>query len=61
MIKKCVAHIRNLKQALNHGLKRKLFHRVIKFSQTQFLYIDINTELRKNAKTDFEKDMYKLK
>ena len=61
MIKKYVAHIRNLKQALNHGLKLEKFHRVIKFNETQWLYIDINTELRKNAKTGFEKDMYKLK
>ena len=28
-----VIHIRNLKQALNHGLILKKFHRVIKFNQ----------------------------
>ena len=37
-----VIHIRNLKQALNHGLVFKRFHRVIKFNQNAWLkpYID---------------------
>ena len=29
----CVIHIKNLKQALNHGLILKKVHRVIKFNQ----------------------------
>ena len=57
-----VIHIRNLKQALNHGLVLKKVHRVIKFNQNAWLkpYIDMNTDLRKKAKNDFEKDLFKL-
>ena len=51
-----------MKQALNHGLKLKKIHRVIEFNQKEWLkpYIDMNTELRKAAKNDFEKDLFKL-
>ena len=40
-----VVHIRNVKQALNHGLDLKKVHRVIKFNQKAWLkpYIDMNT------------------
>ena len=57
-----VVHIRALKQALNHGLILKKVHRVIQFNQEAWLkeYIDMNTELRKQAKNDFEKDFFKL-
>ena len=43
-----VIHIRNLKQALNHGLILKKVHREIKFNQKFWLkpYIDMNTNLR---------------
>ena len=60
--KKYVVHIKSLKQALNHGLKLKGVHRVIEFNQKAWLkpYIDMNTELRKLAKDDFEKDLFKL-
>ena len=60
--KKYVMHIKSLKQALNHGLKFKKVHRIIKFNQKAWLkpYIDMNTELRKLAKNDFEKDHFKL-
>ena len=53
-----VIHIRNLKQAFNHGLVLQKVHRVIKFNQNAWLnpYIDMNTDLRKKAKNDFEKD-----
>ena len=57
-----VVHIRSLKQALNHGLILKKVHRIIKFNQEAWLktYIEMNTELRKMAKNDFEKDFFKL-
>ena len=56
-----VIYIRNLKQALNHGLVFKKVHRVIKFNQNVWLkpYIDMNTGIRQKAKTDFEKYFFK--
>ena len=60
--KKYVVHTNSLKQALNHGLKVKKIYRVIEFNQKAWLkpHIDMNTELRKVADNDFEKDFYKL-
>ena len=60
--KKYVVHTNSLKQGLNHGLKLKKIHRIIEFNQEVWLkpYIDMNTELRKDAKNDFEKDLFKL-
>ena len=60
--KRYVAHINTLKRALNHGLKFLKIHRVIEFNQEAWLkpYIDMNTELKKLAKNDFEKDLFKL-
>ena len=57
-----VVHIRSLKQALNHGLILKKVDRLIQFNQEAWLkeYIDMNTELIKQAKNDFEKDFLKL-
>ena len=56
------SHIRALKQALNHGLILNEVHRVIQFNQEAWLkpYIDMNTKLRKEAKSEFEKDFFKL-
>ena len=56
-----VAHIRSLKQASNHGLILEKVHKVIQFNQEAWLkpYIDMNTELGKPAKNDFEKDFFK--
>ena len=55
-------HIRNLKQALNHGLISKKVHRVIKFNQKDWLkpYIDMNIKLRQKSKNNFEKDFSKI-
>ena len=60
--KKYVVYIKSLKQALNHGLKLKKVHRIIEFNRKAWLkpYIDMNTELRKLAKDEFEKDLFKL-
>ena len=62
MIKLNVIHIRNLNQALNYGLVLKRVHRVIKFNKKAWLkpYIDMNTNLRKKARNNFEKYFLKL-
>ena len=43
-------------------MRLKKLHRVNQFNQKAWLklYIDVNTELRKEAKNDFEKDFFKL-
>ena len=60
--KNYIVHINVLKQALDHGLKLRKVHRVIEFEQVAWLkeYIDVNTELRRKATNDFEKDFFKL-
>ena len=57
-----VIHIKNLNQVLNHGLVLKKVHRVIKFNQNAWLkpYIDMNRDLRKKTKNDFEKYFFKM-
>ena len=47
---------------MKQGLKLKKILRAIKFEQKEVLkpYIEFNTEKRKNARNDFEKDVYKL-
>ncbi len=57
-----VVHYRNLKLYLELGLKIKAINKVMSFSQSKWLkkYIDFNTNKRKEAKEDFEKDLYKL-
>ena len=60
--KRYVVHIRALKQALNHGLILKKVHILIQFDQKAWLkpYIDMNIKLRKEAKNEIEKDLFKL-
>ena len=62
MIKKVYDKQMTLKQALYHGLVLKKLNRVIKLSQENWLksYIDINKELRENAKTHFWNKKLKL-
>ena len=54
--KNYVVYIRAVKQALIPG------HKVLQFNQKAWLkpYIEMNTELRKKAKNDFEKEFFKL-
>ena len=60
--KNYVLHEENLKLYLSLGLKLKKIHRVLEFSEKPWLkqYIDFNTEKRKHAKNQFEKDFFKL-
>lgn len=57
-----VIHYRNLKLYVSLGMRLKKIHRVLSFSQNKWMapYIDMNTELRKKAKSGFEKDLFKL-
>ena len=57
-----VLHYRNLQLYLSLGLRLSKVHKVLAFHQTPWMapYIAKNTELRKLAKNDFEKDFFKL-
>ena len=57
-----VVHVNVLKQALDNGLKLIKVHQVIEFDHEAWLkeYINFNTELRKKANNEFEKDFFKL-
>ena len=51
-----------LEQALKHGLKLNKVHWVIRFGKSYQIkpYIMLNTKLRTAAKSEFEKDLFKL-
>ena len=57
-----VLHYRNLQLYLSLGMRLKKIHRALRFEQSAWMepYIRMNTELRKRATSDFEKDLYKL-
>ena len=57
-----VLHYRNLQLYMSLGLRLTVVHRALWFDQSPWMepYIRKNTELRKKATSDFEKDLYKL-
>ena len=60
--KNYVIHYRLLQLYLKLGVQITKIHNIISFTESRYLktYIDKNTEYRKNGKTDFEKNLYKL-
>ena len=59
---KYVTHYKNLQFYLIQGMRLKKVHRVLEFNQEPWMesYIRMNTEFRKQAKSDFKTNFYKL-
>jgi len=57
-----VLYLRNLQLYTQLGMRVQKVHRVLAFDQKAYLtpYIQFNTEKRQQARSDFEKDLYKL-
>ena len=60
--KNCVVHYRNLKYYLSKGIILKKVHRILEFKQSAWMkpYIDFNTQKRKEATNEADKNLFKL-
>ena len=60
--KKYIIHHETLKLYKSLGMEIGKIHRIIRFEEREWMkkYIDLNTDLRAKAKSDFEKDFFKL-
>ena len=59
---RCVLHYRTLQLYTSLGMRLAKVHRALRFDKNPWMepHIGMNTELRKKAASDFEKDLYKL-
>ena len=57
-----IVHYRNLKYYLSKGLALKKVHRILEFKQSDWMkpYIDFNTQKRKEATNEADKNLFKL-
>ena len=60
--KNYVAHYRNLKYYIIQGLISKKLHKMLEFKQSAWMkpYIDFNTQKRKEANNEADKNLFKL-
>ena len=61
-IKNYLIHYRMIKFYVRHGMVIEKIHEIISFKQSKWLeeYKNFNTQKRNKAKSQFEKDFYKL-
>ena len=59
---KYVLHYSDFQLYLSLGMKLTKIHRALQFKQSDWMkrYIDFNSEKRRNAANDFEKDFFKV-
>ena len=55
---KYVVHYKNLRLYLSLGMKLSKIHKILKFKQSDWFnkFVEFNTDKRKNASNNFEKD-----
>ena len=58
-----VVHYKSLKHYINMVLKLTKIHRVLEFNRSPWMkvYIDLNTDMRKQATNNFDKDSFELR